>query len=66
MWGRAYGAPRRTPTAETGGDVWYSINLPSPTPLRLSTCNADTDFDTQLGVYTGSCSAQRPCARGGG
>eukprot|EP00667_Euglena_gracilis_P001872 EG_transcript_1873 len=46
-------------TKETTGDVWYSLPLKSVTAIRLSTCDAGTTFNTQIGVYAGSCSALR-------
>jgi hypothetical protein len=39
----------------SGGGVWYSI-VGTGSPITISTCNAATDFDTQLAVFSGSCS----------
>lgn len=38
--------------------MWYSLPLKSVTAIRLSTCDAGTTFNTQIGVYAGSCSSQ--------
>lgn len=35
--------------------VWYKI-IGNGEPITLTTCHASTDFDTQIHVYTGTCS----------
>lgn len=39
-----------------GSNVWYKV-VGNNTQLTASTCNASTNFDTEIRVYTGSCSA---------
>ena len=38
----------------TGPGVWYSVEG-TGTELEISLCNAETDYDTALSVYTGDC-----------
>lgn len=38
-----------------GEGVWYTYTAPFDAEVTLSTCDAFTDFDTDLTVYTGSC-----------
>lgn len=35
--------------------VWYSVQTTVGTVLRASTCNPETDFDTQISIFRGSC-----------
>ena len=38
------------------GTAWFSINPPSGSNVIVTTCGEYTDFDTVIGIYTGSCS----------
>ena len=38
------------------GTVWYSVTPLANSNVTVSTCGSYTNFDTVLGVYTGSCS----------
>ena len=38
----------------SSGGVWYEI-IGTGFDITVSTCNPGTDFDTKLGVFTGSC-----------
>ncbi|MCA1800690.1 MAG: hypothetical protein LC650_05300, partial [Actinobacteria bacterium] len=40
-----------------GAGVWYTITLEEETIVTLETCNENTEFDTDLSVYTGGCGA---------
>jgi hypothetical protein len=44
-------------TVGTAGQVWYAFTSSFDAIVTMSTCNAITDFDTKLHVYTGSCGA---------
>ena len=55
------GAVSDVPTSTSGcstfgSNVWYKV-VGNNTQLTASTCNASTNFDTELRVYTGSCGA---------
>jgi hypothetical protein len=39
-----------------GSNVWYKV-VGANNQLTASTCNASTNFDTEVRVYTGSCSS---------
>lgn len=39
-----------------GSNVWYSV-VGNNTTYTATTCNASTNFDTEIRVYTGSCSS---------
>ena len=41
-------------TSDDAPAVWFSL-IGTGTDLELSLCNAATDYDTQLDVYTGEC-----------
>lgn len=41
-------------TLTTAGGVWYEVTG-TGLPITVSTCNAGTNFDTKLGVFSGSC-----------
>jgi len=43
--------------ATSGNGVWYSIQVEQNSLIRLRTCNEDTDFDSDLSIYTGACDA---------
>lgn len=40
-----------------GNDLWFSYQVPAWTSVTFDTCNATTNFDTMLEVFTGSCGA---------
>jgi hypothetical protein len=42
-------------TSNTANGVWYEITPPAGSSLTLSTCSANTNYDTKLTVYTGGC-----------
>ncbi len=52
----------------TSGGVWYTFEGESNTLYTLSTCNPDTDFDTEISVQTitgsGSCMTDMVCQAG--
>lgn len=51
------GAPPNCVTSlGTASGVWYSFTGTGEL-VELTTCNAGTDYDTKLGVFTGSCGA---------
>ncbi len=39
------------------GGVWYKFTTVSDAPVTLSLCNAATNYDTKLYVFSGSCGA---------
>jgi len=39
-----------------GSNIWYKV-LGNNNQLTATTCNASTNFDTEIRVYTGSCSS---------
>ncbi len=43
-------------SAETSPDVWYTV-IGNGDLLTAATCNPNTDFDTKIRVYEGSCGA---------
>ncbi|MCA1799887.1 MAG: hypothetical protein LC650_01150, partial [Actinobacteria bacterium] len=42
-------------SANPGAGVWYTITLEEETIVTLETCNENTDFDTDISVFTGGC-----------
>lgn len=45
-----------TTTLNTAGGVWYSV-VGNGASITVSTCNPGTDYDTKLGVFSGTCGA---------
>ncbi|GJM31504.1 MAG: hypothetical protein DHS20C18_05050 [Saprospiraceae bacterium] len=43
-----------TTDLSAGPGVWYSV-VGTGADITVSTCNAGTDFDTKMGVFSGSC-----------
>jgi len=43
-------------TLNTAGGVWYSI-VGNGADITVSTCNPGTNYDTKMGVFSGSCGA---------
>ena len=41
----------------TGGQFWYSFTPPADGTVTLSLVSANTDYDTKIHVYTGTCGA---------
>ena len=41
----------------SSGGVWYTFTGTGTTLYQISTCNASTDFNTEISVFTGSCGA---------
>jgi hypothetical protein len=57
--------PYRAETCASGSDdvgIWYNV-VGQGAGVRVSTCNAVSDFDTQISVYAGTCDALQ-CAAG--
>lgn len=42
--------------APYGGGIWYSIEGTGG-DIEVTTCSATTNFDTQIGIFTGSCTS---------
>ncbi|MFK7968904.1 MAG: dockerin type I repeat-containing protein [Bacteroidia bacterium] len=40
-----------------GKGLWYTYTPATGAPTVFSTCNAGTDFDTKIGIFSGSCGA---------
>jgi len=38
-----------------GNDLWFSYQVPAWTSVTFDTCNAVTNYDTMVEVFTGSC-----------
>ncbi|MEZ4925522.1 MAG: PKD domain-containing protein [Saprospiraceae bacterium] len=57
--GNTIGNPQETPDCfgsyNSAGGNWFRL-FGTGGEVMLSTCNASTDFDTKIAVYTGSCS----------
>lgn len=49
------GASRCVGIQSYGPGVWYSVQTTVGTVLRASTCDPETDFDTQISIFRGSC-----------
>lgn len=49
-------APTCVTTVGTGGGMWYKV-IGNGGFINASTCSPNTDYDTKLNVYTGSCTA---------
>jgi len=60
------GDPKPNCAEDVGKGVWYTVTPVSSGTVAVSTCGSD--FDTALGIYTGSCSAlvQLTCDDDGG
>jgi hypothetical protein len=43
------------PCAGGGNDLWFSYQAPAWTAVTFDTCNAVTNYDTAIEVFTGSC-----------
>ncbi len=44
--------------------VWYSYTAEVDGSIFLSTCNPETNFDTDISMYTGSCNGELECFDG--
>ena len=58
MYGSTVGAPVYSDGScgsSESGSVWYSMTVAPATTVTASTCNSNTDFDSVLSVYSGSC-----------
>ena len=46
-------------TSITAPSLWYSVEVENAARLIASTCSFNTDFDTKLSVFSGSCGSLR-------
>ncbi len=44
--------------------VWYSFTAPANGSVFMSTCNPETNFDTDINMYTGTCEEDLVCFPG--
>ncbi len=51
------GDPMPTCLASFGKGVWFTYSAPASGQVLISTCGSDTNFDTAMGLYQGSCDA---------
>lgn len=49
------GAPFCNTAVGTGGQFWYSFTSPGDGTCSMSLVSANTDYDTKIHVYTGTC-----------
>lgn len=41
--------------SNTGNDLWFAYQVTAPAVVTFDTCSANTDFDTVMQVFSGSC-----------
>ena len=42
-------------TLNSAGGVWHTLFVPNSGSVTVTTCNAGSNYDTKLGVFSGSC-----------